>query len=82
MKKTICYNTYLKAQGLFHLVNENYRRAAQFEASLSELLGNDDDYMGHISDQAFEQGGSLDRALKLEGIKVLKSPDVSEGTEK
>lgn len=81
MKKTICHNTYLKAQGLFHLANENYRRAAQFESALSKLLDNGDDYIGHISDQVFEEGGSLDRALKLEGIKVLQQPNVKKGGE-
>lgn len=70
-KSEISYDEYLRAQGLFHLANEHYKKGQEFEAALSELLGYDEVYCGHISDQLFDGGGSLDKGLKGEKIEVV-----------
>jgi len=71
MKKTISHNTYLKAQGLFHLANESYIKGREYEAALSTLLGCEGDYVGCISDDLFDVGASIDRGLNIHKIKIL-----------
>jgi hypothetical protein len=69
--KTIDRDTYLKAQGLFHLSQRHYQKAAEFEKSLSQLLGYEDVYCGCISDELMDADhGTLDSGLKREKIEV------------
>lgn len=70
MSKQIDNDTYIKAQGLFYLAQEHYRKAMEFEKALSSLLGYEDSYCGCISDEMMEPEGTLNKGLKREKIEV------------
>ena len=63
---------YLQGVALFHMAQTHYAKARQFEAELVSLLGLEDDLGNWIGDQVLEDGGSFDKALKLEGWTVPK----------
>ena len=76
MKKTISYNTYLKAKGLFHLAQESCQKLSDYESAIARLVGSEDDaYAGHISDHIYNDG-NIEGALIKEGIKILPQPHV------
>jgi len=75
MKKTIDYDTGLKARALWHMASTHYREAQKVERALSKLLGMDDgSYCGHLSDAMWD--GDFDTALEKEEI-AIKPPKKS-----
>ena len=65
-------DTFFKAKGLFHLAQEHVTKANEYELALSKLLGYEDSYMGHISDNMWEKGKTLEDGLERESIEVEK----------
>lgn len=69
-KKTIDYDTGLKARALWTLASEHYRKAQELETALHEVLQLEDDppYCGHFTDQMWD--GSFDVALRKAEISI------------
>lgn len=65
----ISHTTYMQGLALFTVAHKHYQKAREMEIELCELLGYDDTYMGHISDEVGD-GGNFDGGLKREGITV------------
>jgi len=72
-KKFITKDQRLKAFALFSMAADHYAKAREFEDALAELLGYEDSYLGHISDECID-GGNFDSALKKEGFLVVANP--------
>jgi hypothetical protein len=70
-KRVVSEDMALKARALFTMAADHYRKAAEFEAALGELLGCGDDhgYCGWFSDEMCNDG-NFDKAMKLEGFTV------------
>lgn len=68
-KKILTYNDYLKALGLYTLVENCYSEGQKYELALAKFLGYDETYMGHISDSFFDSRPFED-ALKEEGVEI------------
>ncbi len=62
----------LQALALFTMINQNYMRAEAYLASLSELLGCDDNFGGAFG-EALKKGESFDDVFKREGFVVSSS---------
>jgi hypothetical protein len=74
MKKIITKNEYLALQGLFYIGKEAYKKAEECEIAFINLVRKDQTYgidSGYFGDQMIT-GGTLDRALELEEIKIKK----------
>lgn len=77
-KRTIPYDVYLQALGLFTLGNSHYTKGRECENMANALLGLEDG--SDLSDKLFETGAGpaeFDRALELSDIVVeLPTPSV------
>ena len=74
MRKIISQDDYLASKGLYHLARDHYRKYNEYQLALATLLGYDEDddigYMGHISDNLYEDNLSLEKGMEAEGIFV------------
>lgn len=67
--KQLSQHKYLQALALFTMAHTHYTRGKEFETELGELLGYEDSYLYHISDEIFD-GGDLKKALAKEGFTI------------
>lgn len=65
----ISHDDYLKAKGLYHLVQEAYVNAPNYHKSLMMLLKLPNNFINHVSDSVL-YGGNFDEMLKLDDIEV------------
>ena len=72
MKKTKIVSPAVRMQALalFTMANQNYLRGAAYIASLSELLGFDDDWAGLFGDAVLDDRPDFDAVFKNEGFKI------------
>lgn len=73
--RIITHDTYMKALALFTLANDHAVQSTQYADGLTSLLGYDERYAGHISDEIYSGGqrtsvAAFNKALEKEGIKV------------
>jgi len=68
--KKISQQKYLQSLALFTMAHNHYTRGKEYEAELGELLGYEDSYLNHISDEIFD-GGDLKKALAKEGFAII-----------
>ena len=70
MRKTLSYNDYLTGKGLFHLAQEHYRKAREFEGALCDLLKCDDGYADCVSDEMCEESGTFEAGLEKHKVRI------------
>lgn len=72
--KAISWNTGLQARALFAMGADSFKRAAQFEKALQNLLNLDETgtYCGHLSDAMVDGDDGFEEALKKQGYVIAK----------
>jgi len=76
MMKTISYDEYLQAKGLWSLARDYRKKVDEYGDALNKLLGFEPYSPSHISDSIFEDGDTLEDAMYRERIAVpSREPD-------